>query len=37
VLRHLARRGSLPGTFPPSQTRFVAKLDRDLRRLGYAG
>lgn len=34
-LQRLARHHWLPGTFPTSQKRFVAKLDRDLRRLGY--
>jgi hypothetical protein len=37
ILRRLARHRQLPGTFPTSQTRFVARLDRDLRRLGYDG
>ncbi len=35
TLRRLARHRLLPGTFPSSQARFVARLDRDLRRLGY--
>jgi hypothetical protein len=35
-LRALARSGALPGDMPRSQAAFVRRLDRTLRRLGYA-